>query len=674
MSTVTHQPEIPYDPLADGERLAESGVKKNYAKVGGARPSSLLYTYGPGAIMDLPHFTVMPLGLDSWDAIWRRRDGIPTVNAPRLLEVVRMMLGHQVAELRPFPHQPNLTSFSREGSDLGVPARVFPQWMRCTGCDRLGPISIFSYNNTNPYRPDEAQFFHQDCRGRRGRNKGKKKQPVVTARYLLACADGHLDEFPYDWWVHGGGSCPAAPDAPVLTMDDRTSGRGASAIIGCSSCDARRPMNEAQGQAGRAKLPRCRGRLPHLDGFATGGCVREARLMLVGASNLWFPALQSIVDMPRFDPAEQLRDRADLIKAALGDKLQKYGTQLDVLRDLLEAKVDVTEIDDDELARTVAVALAPEESDEDREQRRADWEPIDLLVPEWRYLLKDPARERHQDLRSGLTLSPRAVDESMPDGVSRVLAVDRLRKVNSIIGFTRIDELDRINDVSSRLVPLTSVRPTWALATEDRGEGIFLQLDESAVASWEAKVLRSSLWDAHRASHIRNFERRFSETAEVADPESRLKPPRYWLLHTFAHILIRQVAMHSGYGAASLSERIYAWPDGGDARPPAAGLLLCTTASDSDGTLGGLVRLSKPELLAGIVRDALHQASRCSSDPVCARRTPVDPEDFLHGAACHCCVMASETSCERANRFLDRRFLLNVGGESLGFFGEAHVW
>ena len=57
------------------------------------------------------------------------------------------------------------------------------------------------------------------------------------------------------------------------------------------------------------------------------------------------------------------------------------------------------------------------------------------------------------------------------------------------------------------------------------------------------------------------------------------------------------------------------------------------------------------------------------SDPICARRTPADPEDFLHGAACHCCVMASETSCERANRFLDRRFLIDLPGSSLGFFG-----
>ena len=134
-------------------------------------------------------------------------------------------------------------------------------------------------------------------------------------------------------------------------------------------------------------------------------------------------------------------------------------------------------------------------------------------------------------------------------------------------------------------------------------------------------------------------------------------------------MLIRELALSCGYGAASLSERLYAWPADGD-RKPAAGLLIVTTAADSDGTLGGLVHQSEPDRLRHVVDMALKRATRCSSDPICALRTPRHSEDFLHGAACHCCAMASETSCERANRFLDRRFLINLPGSKLGFFGQ----
>jgi hypothetical protein len=270
------------------------------------------------------------------------------------------------------------------------------------------------------------------------------------------------------------------------------------------------------------------------------------------------------------------------------------------------------------------------------------------------------------------------VDPELRPMIQRVVAVDKMKRVNAFIGFTRLDEMDRVGDLKSRLVKLTRTgKPNWVPATEDLGEGIFIQLDLNRVAAWEVLILDSELWQAHRESHQRNFRRRFSETAKSVDPDTRMPSPRYWLLHTLSHSLIREMSMRSGYGAASLTERIYAWP-GTAERTAAAGLLICTTASDSEGTLGGLVALAEPSKLSAIIKAALRRSCRCSSDPVCAMRTPSDPEDFLHGAACHCCSFASETSCEKSNRFLDRRFLLNLPTDSgtsvAGYFGEVDAF
>ncbi|AWS44510.1 hypothetical protein DKM19_27335 [Streptosporangium sp. 'caverna'] len=669
-SRFVYNASAPVDPLGDVEKEAEKGTKRNRAKVGSGRPSSLLYTYGPGAIMDLPQFTVMPAGLDDWDRIWRRRDGIPQIRAPRLRDVVRMLLRSPDVQLRPFPWQAKRISMSNEGNDLGVPSRVFPQWLRCTGCDMLGSLAQFDYTNTHPYRTDLACFEHTRCTGRRGdKNRKAARRTAVPARYLLACVDGHLDEFPYDLWTHRGKLCDQA-EFPLLKMVDRTAGRGATATIECASCGLKRPMNEAQGERAALTLPRCRGRHPHLDAFEPGGCPNETRLILVGASNLWFPATQSIIVMPE-SQQEKVSDLADQIRIALGNKLAKYRDDLDVLRDVLDGKVDVTMLSDDVLTQVVTAASAPLVPPEDQEERLRTWDPVDLLVPEWRYLLRDPLGARHEDEASGLTLSKRERDPQLRPEIARVLAVERLRKVNALVGFTRIDAMDRAGDLPRRLVPLTrAARPAWTVATEDRGEGIFLQLDEQKVAAWEGRIYDTDLWRAHRDAHRLNFGRRFSETAELVHPDTRLKPPRYWLVHTLAHVLIRELAMTCGYAAASLSERLYAWPEA-DERAAAVGLLICTTASDSDGTLGGLVQLSEPARLQRVVSGALYRATRCSSDPICAMRTPQDPEDFLHGAACHCCVMASETSCERANRFLDRRFLIDLPGSSVGFFGRV---
>jgi hypothetical protein len=667
-----YNPARAVDPLGDAESEDAKSARHNRAKVGSSRPSELLYTYGPGAIMDLPQFTVMPTGLDDWDRIWRRRDGDPPrIHAPRLREVVRWYLRSPNVQLRPYPWQPKRLSFSTEGNDLGVPARVFPQWLRCTGCDMLGKVSQFDYANTHPYRTDLAEFAHAKCTGRRGFTHKAARRTAVPARYLLACPAGHLDEFPYEQWVHHGKPCPNA-EFPALEMIDRTAGKGASAMIRCESCQQQRPMNEAQGDAARGKLPQCRGRHPHLDAFDPRGCGRDTRLMLIGASNLWFPATHSIIVMPE-SAAEKVGDIADRIRIALGpERLAKYADDLETLRDVLKGQVDTAATaSDDELRALVAKALEPPATEEESQERLKTWNPVELLVPEWRYLQNDPLDDHHEDAASGLTLSKRERDAALRPEIGRVLAVERLRKVNALVGFTRIDALDRVDDVARRLVPLTRTRwPEWTVATEDRGEGIFLQLDEAAVAAWESRVLGSDLWEAHRQAHRLNFTSRFSETAENVDPDSRLKPPRYWLVHTLSHVLIRELAMSCGYSAASLSERLYAWPEA-EGREPSAGLLIVTTASDSDGTLGGLVQQSEPIRLARTVNGALHRATRCSSDPICAMRTPQDPEDFLHGAACHCCVMASETSCERANRFLDRRFLINLPGCDLGFFSHA---
>ena len=660
------------DPLAD----AELPQARNRAKVGSARPSSLLYTYGVGSIMDLPQFSIMPAGLDDWEPIWQRRTSIPVIDEPRLLKVVQLYLGPRVAQLRPFPWQPKLRAQSQDGSDLGIPARVFPQWLRCTGCDFLGPLPRFSYENTHPYRPDLATFSHPSCPGRTGGRGRKRTSPAVPARYLLACANGHLDEFPYGLWVHKGQPCPSGAPTPDLKLRDSNVGQGAGAIIFCERCQQSRGMSQAQGESGKRKLPPCRGRHPHLGGFDPE-CGLPTALMTMGASNLWFAATQSIIVMPRTEADNQLA-LATLVRSNIDvSLLTQHATNTVVLRALLQAKqIDVETATDPDLLAAADEALTPPPSEDERQARLRAFDPIDLRVPEWDYLQK-PTLFAQQENTSGLMVTEMPRGDLLPAPIQRVIAVNRMKKVNALVGFTRIDELDRVNDLVTRLVKLTrDGKPTWVPATEDRGEGVFLQLNENTVAAWETQILASPLWTAHRASHRRNYERRFSDTARVVDPDVRLPAPRFWLAHTLSHILIREMAMSCGYGAASLSERLYAWP-ATTARPAAAGLLICTTASDSEGTLGGLVALSDPARMQDIVRRALRRAARCSSDPVCAGRTPSDPEDFLHGAACHCCCFASETSCERANRFLDRRFLLTLptsdGDQVPGFFGPVDV-
>ena len=91
----------------------------------------------------------------------------------------------------------------------------------------------------------------------------------------------------------------------------------------------------------------------------------------------------------------------------------------------------------------------------------------------------------------------------------------------------------------------------------------------------------------------------------------KLEPPhefypgvRFVVLHSFAHALIRQLSVECGYTTASLRERIYS-RNPGEEEPEMAGVLIYTAAPDSEGTLGGLVSLGKPETLERHLDQAL---------------------------------------------------------------------
>ena len=157
--------------------------------------------------------------------------------------------------------------------------------------------------------------------------------------------------------------------------------------------------------------------------------------------------------------------------------------------------------------------------------------------------------------------------------------------------------------------------PTWVPVVENRGEGIFLRLDEDAVQAWEANAFDNPLFEAMRRAH------REWRSARGLDPTQGWPGERYVLLHSLSHALINELAIECGYSSASISERIYSRAPG-EGPEPMAGILLYTSAPDAEGTLGGLVNLGQPSELGPILRRALERAGLCSSDPLCADHEP----------------------------------------------------
>lgn len=235
----------------------------------------------------------------------------------------------------------------------------------------------------------------------------------------------------------------------------------------------------------------------------------------------------------------------------------------------------------------------------------------------------------------------------------------RLREVRALCNFTRIDPPSGWNDPSpGKFAPLSASSKDWLPAVEVRGEGIFIALNPARVATWEG------IASARIARLHQQFRLQWQERTKRTDDPPRTITPRLVLLHTLAHVLIRQLSLECGYSSSSLRERLYAAEGDG----AMAGLLIYTASADADGTLGGLVREGRADRLERIIAEAIDACKWCSSDPLCIASIST-LSDATNLAACHCCAMVSETSCEEFNRFLDRATLIGLPEDStLGYF------
>ncbi|MBG0816936.1 DUF1998 domain-containing protein [Planomonospora sp. ID82291] len=614
-------------------------------RVGAVRPSHLMFTSGVGSIVDLPSFSVLVRGLDDW-RYDKLGDNAAVITEPRLLAAVQAMLGKTVKEMRPAPWIPGTdTNPNGDASRTGVPVMPFPGWMRCTACNLLARIDsrAFGFENDKPRKPHEAKFFHE-C------GKGNRKRLVVGARFVLACTAGHLDDFPYLEFVHQGDACSVA-SKPNLLMEDRGGNIGANVQISCQRCKATRNIREAMDRKGRDRLPRCRGRHPHLGTHAENGCDKQLHVLVVGASNQWFPQTLSALFVPQVGAGE-LEGKVEHfwgnLQAVAGPETLLF------MRTMPPLSFEFEKWNDKELWAAIQQHRKKEETGDEQE---AEGYP-DLLTPEWQVFSSPVLPEPSDDFTAHR--DPEGVPPLLKGFFSDVVQVERLREVRAMVGFTRLDAPDPEDPELVLRVPLSRSKSTWVPASEVCGEGVFLRLPEDLLTGWEARVEESEAFRRHREAYGRFREHRYSaRTGLTFDDETRYRGwpgPRYYALHTLSHLLIRTIALECGYNSASLAERIYA----GNEDDPRGGILIYTAVPDAEGTLGGLVSLAEPDELVRLTRRALADARHCSSDPLCAERLPSKPEDFLHGAACHVCLFVSETTCERGNRFLDRRFVVPI--------------
>ncbi|WP_236242453.1 DUF1998 domain-containing protein [Streptomyces sp. CC228A] len=593
---------------------------------GAVRRAQVITTYGVGSLIAVDQESFIVCGIDNAEEQWPR-DEAPVIHERRLARV----LGVDRFRLPPA---------SGDASRDGVRVRRFPLWHHCPECQALDHVRNF---NSPP-----------------GRNEcGECSEPLVPSRFVVACEDGHIADFPYWKWLHRGRRGDGEAGFCGGRMSLRSSGRTSSLRSVVLSCSCGVPDVSMEGSFRRGALAdlkiRCEGKRPWLKDAPDLFCTQSPRTLQRGSSSVWQPVLRSALSIPPWSDTR--------VQALDGhwDALRSYSTTAEIeiyLKGVFKGAP--SPIGADKVMELLAAMEAEDPAGEsgpaaDQEQRyRA------LRDVEYERLCAGNPEDSGSHSEQFVCEPPTGDESSLAGlGLTPPMLVKKLREVRALKAFTRVIDPETSSEGHEAALSLT---PTdWLPAMEVHGEGVFLRLDEAMIDAWAEAPTVAERVERIRRRHQQVLAERASDPARVpASPAV----PRMVLLHTLAHVMIHEWSLDSGYPAASLRERIYS----GDGM---AGVLIHTATSDSAGSLGGLVAQGEPDRLAKALRSAVRRAEWCSTDPLCLE-TEISGTGGTNLAACHACVMLPETSCEHNNGLLDRALLVGTPEDpSLGFF--AHL-
>ncbi|MEU8678458.1 DUF1998 domain-containing protein [Streptomyces sp. NPDC048560] len=612
-------------PPRTRRRGLPSAPARTARKLGEIRRAQLITTYGVGAMIAVENESFLIRGIDSWDI-----SEAPFISEPRLAR----QLGVSGFRMPPAPDP--------DSARDGVRAVRFPEMYSCPHCHQL-----------QPFRKFNSPAGRAEC--------STCQESLVPSRFVIACTNGHLEDFPYWKWVHRGNRVGSGSCGGQLTF--RSDGSTASlraVLIGCT-CGVETVSMEGsfRRQALRDLGIRCGGRRPWLKDAPAESCQEAPRTLQRGSSSVWFPVMFSALSIPPWSQgiAKLVAPFYDSLKDEDATSIKSYVR----IGKLLRHHPSYTE--DDVVAevarRRAAESPTLEPVDGAEATRRAIDYRRELYAGEYRSLSK-PHREIAEEDQEFVCEPPTTSIDPLRSshGLTQVMLVKRLREVRALQSFRRVEEPSAA-DTPLREAAVSLAEPSWLPAFEVSGEGVFVRLDEERLRAWEEQPEQVA-----RAALIRgNHEKLLSARAGDSDKSVPPSPatPRFLLLHALAHILINEWSLDGGYPAASLRERLYGEQD-------MAGILIYTATSDSAGSLGGVVAQAEPDRLAVSLRTALHRASWCSNDPLCME-SEASGADSLNIAACHACLLLPETSCENNNILLDRSALVGTpDGRMPGFF------
>jgi hypothetical protein len=596
----------------------------------GKTPISQIFSHAlPGGLWDFDGDTFLTLGINQWS----------------ISETSKMSLRIDEPVLKSLFPNNKMFKLPTKKDEGHITVSNFPWTYRCDAKPE-------SHLVTRPVWNDNAPFCsYPGC-----------EKEVRQVRFVSLCSHGHLSQFNWDYWVSHKENCQHRISSKKenlhhlkVKLEPGYQFDLESWKVICRECGALRSLRGVTtSNTKESRNEICSSYLPWIGNTSVDEqdildfnndpiISHKVSHRQRGSSSIAIPKKSSVLLIhPTVNPDILKRPQVEAMVQVLSIGTLDPKSLDNVLKDLYNNIKDTTSLTYDEVIYEVQKFV----NQEDRPTR------INLRSLELAGIAHGNLElvEDHDGYFTAETIfgggvsseSPWFNDDKSP--LNHITKLERVTELECIEGVSRLESL-RVQDISS---------DEWIIGKYNYGEGIFIGVKPSWLKQ-KAQNRDSKLTNRDElvSKMISDIERLSlsSEIIEVNDggEASSCLP----ILHTFSHMIIKEMCKESGYSLGSIRERLYLESDeiGNVSK---AGILFYTTGASSDGTLGGLASMGTRDKIEKITKLALSKLMSCSNDPICNERRP--SKEDSNGAACHACVLLPETCCELRNFALDRRW------------------
>lgn len=290
--------------------------------LGDLRPNQIITTFGPGSIVDAVKDSVTVLDTNCW-----KEKGKKIIDG-RLASYLGV----------------DCFYMPRTSANWGdVPVVAFPYTHICSKCGRIFDIR------------DGFDLQKYLSLGARCPDCGWSAYP---SRFITICENGHMDDFPWSWWVHrGNNGC----DGALRISSSGDTSTLADMHVRCTKCNAWRSMSGATQKENFEGMV-CKGHHPFRPHARNERCGKQLIPSQRGASNVYFPVSRSAISIPPWiNPLFNLIDEHLRLIEAIGSGITESSQGLQETTQDAVAPVQET-LDDlskqEKTGKAVGVSLA----------------------------------------------------------------------------------------------------------------------------------------------------------------------------------------------------------------------------------------------------------------------------------------------------------------------------